>query len=197
MLLSFGDKRAKPEALSGDCGSGRRVRKWQDCIFAVSSASLGQPRRIRGGRVLWQGRDLLELGEHDMPRVRGSEIAMIFQNPQASLNPVPTIGSQVASVIRSHQKCDSATARQEALRWLEAVRISEPLRVCEAFPHQCSGGMCQRIPIAMTLSAAVATSREYGASPQPEEKGLHPLELTLLVLGQCNPTSKASHPSSR
>jgi oligopeptide/dipeptide ABC transporter ATP-binding protein len=132
--------------LVGESGSGKTV-------FSLSLLRLiGKPGRIRGGRILWQGRDLLEFGEEEMRRVRGSEIAMIFQNPQASLNPVRTIGAQVSSVIRLHQNCTSATAHQESLRWLEAVRIADPIRVYDAFPHQCSGGMCQRILIAMALA---------------------------------------------
>jgi oligopeptide/dipeptide ABC transporter ATP-binding protein len=132
--------------LVGESGSGKTV-------FSLSVLRLiGKAGRIRRGRILWQGRDLLEFGEEEMRRVRGSEIAMIFQNPQASLNPVRTIGAQISSVIRLHQKCAPATARQESLRWLEAVRITDPIRVYEAFPHQCSGGMCQRILIAMALA---------------------------------------------
>jgi oligopeptide/dipeptide ABC transporter ATP-binding protein len=132
--------------LVGESGSGKTV-------FSLSVLRLiGKAGRIRRGRILWQGRDLLGCGEEDMRRVRGSEIAMIFQNPQASLNPVRTIGTQISSVIRLHQKCAPATARQESLRWLEAVRIADPIRVYEAYPHQCSGGMCQRILIAMALA---------------------------------------------
>lgn len=132
--------------LVGESGSGKTV-------FSLALLRLiGKSGRIPSGRILWQGRDLLELGENEMRRVRGSEIAMIFQNPQASLNPVRTIGAQISSVIRLHQNCAPATARQEGLQWLEAVRITDPIRVYEAFPHQCSGGMCQRILIAMALA---------------------------------------------
>ena len=132
--------------LVGESGSGKTV-------FSLSILRLIRPPgKIEQGPLLWRGRNLLALSEGEMRQLRGGEIAMIFQNPQASLNPVRTIGAQVSSVIRLHQKCDKATARQETLRWLDAVRIAEPKRVYAAYPHECSGGMCQRILIAMALA---------------------------------------------
>jgi peptide/nickel transport system ATP-binding protein len=132
--------------LVGESGSGKTV-------FSLSLLGLLPPNAvIRKGAILWRGNDLTGLGEAEMRRVRGSEIAMIFQNPQASLNPVRSVGSQISDVIRLHTKCDRATAKKEALRWFEAVRIAEAERIYAAYPHECSGGMCQRILIAMALA---------------------------------------------
>ena len=132
--------------LVGETGSGKTV-------FSLSLLRLiRRPGKIRKGSLIWRGRNLLELGEENMRRLRGSEIAMIFQEPQASLNPVRPVGAQISAVIQLHQKCDQGAARREALRWLEAVRITDPERVYASYPHQCSGGMCQRILIAMALA---------------------------------------------
>ncbi len=140
--------------LVGESGSGKTV-------LSLSLLRLvPKPGVIRSGQLLWQGRDLLALREDEMRAVRGRGIAMIFQHPQSSLNPVRTIGAQMSAVIRLHQPRDHgrahgrerAAAREEALQWLAAVRIADPERVYGAYPHQCSGGMCQRILIAMALA---------------------------------------------
>jgi peptide/nickel transport system ATP-binding protein len=131
--------------LVGESGSGKTV-------FSLSLLGLLPTAAVRRGSIFWGGNDLTGMGDEEMRRIRGSEIAMIFQNPQASLNPVRSVGSQISAVIRLHTKCDHATAKQEALRWFEAVRITEPERVYAAYPHECSGGMCQRILIAMALA---------------------------------------------
>jgi ABC-type dipeptide/oligopeptide/nickel transport system ATPase component len=132
--------------LVGESGSGKTV-------LSLSLLRLvPRPGVVRSGQLLWQGRDLLALPADAMRKVRGRDIAMIFQNPQSSLNPVRTIGTQMSAVIRLHQDRDRAAAREEALRWLSAVRIADPDRVYAAYPHQCSGGMCQRILIAMALA---------------------------------------------
>jgi len=132
--------------LVGESGSGKTV-------LSLSLLRLvPKPGAIRAGQLLWQGRDLLTVREEEMRKVRGSEIAMIFQHPQSSLNPVRTIGAQMSAVIRLHQRRERAAARDEALRWLSAVRIADPERVYASYPHQCSGGMCQRILIAMALA---------------------------------------------
>jgi peptide/nickel transport system ATP-binding protein len=132
--------------LVGESGSGKTV-------LSLSLLRLvPRPGVVRSGQLRWQGRDLLALADEDMRKVRGREIAMIFQNPQSSLNPVRTIGTQMSAVIRLHQDVDRTAARDEALRWLADVRIADPERVYGSYPHQCSGGMCQRILIAMALA---------------------------------------------
>jgi peptide/nickel transport system ATP-binding protein/oligopeptide transport system ATP-binding protein len=147
--------------LVGESGSGKTV-------LSLSLLRLvPKPGVVRSGQLRWQGRDLLTLADEEMRALRGREIAMIFQNPQSSLNPVRSIGTQMSAVIRLHQRpdrpertdrtdragpIDARTARDEALRWLAAVRIADPERVYGSYPHQCSGGMCQRILIAMALA---------------------------------------------
>ena len=132
--------------LVGESGSGKTV-------LSLSLLRLvPRPGLVKSGQLRWQGRDLLSLTDEEMRKVRGREIAMIFQNPQSSLNPVRTIGTQMTAVIRLHQTLDAKAAREEALRWLAVVRIADPERVYASYPHQCSGGMCQRILIAMALA---------------------------------------------
>jgi ABC-type dipeptide/oligopeptide/nickel transport system ATPase component len=132
--------------LVGESGSGKTV-------LSLSVLRLvPKPGVVRSGKLLWQRRDLLTLSDEEMRAIRGREIAMIFQNPQSSLNPVRAIGAQMSAVIRLHQHLDRHAARAEALRWLAAVRIADPERVYASYPHQCSGGMCQRILIAMALT---------------------------------------------
>jgi peptide/nickel transport system ATP-binding protein len=132
--------------LVGESGSGKTV-------LSLSLLRLvPQPGTIRAGELRWQGRDLLTLPDEEMRKVRGRQIAMIFQNPLSCLNPVRTVGAQMAAVVRLHQAVDAATARSEALRWLADVQIGDPERVYASYPHQCSGGMCQRILIAMALA---------------------------------------------
>ena len=110
------------------------------------------PGHISNGQLNWEGKDLLNLNHKDMRQVRGKEIAMIFQNPQSSMNPLYSVGSQLVSVIRLHQKISKEEARKEAIRLLRLVEIPDPGRRMNDYPHQLSGGMCQRVMIAMALS---------------------------------------------
>ena len=106
--------------------------------------------RRRNGTVV----DLVNSSQRVMRNVRGADMAMIFQEPMTSLNPVFTAGDQIAESIRQHQGKDAAAARAEALRMLEQVRIPEAKSVLDRFPHQLSGGMRQRVMIAMALAAS-------------------------------------------
>ncbi len=110
------------------------------------------PGRIDGGRIEFGGRNLLELDERAMRAVRGGDIGMIFQEPMTALNPVFTVGNQIIEAIRLHQPVGRAAARAQAIEMLRTVEIPEPEQRVDAYPHQLSGGMRQRVMIAMALS---------------------------------------------
>jgi len=132
--------------LVGESASGKTVT-------ALSILGLvPPPGRITGGRILFAGRDLAALSDRELRTVRGNEIAMVFQEPMTSLNPVFTVGSQIAEAIRLHQHVGGTTARQRAVEMLRLVEIPEAERRMREYPHQMSGGMRQRVMIAMALS---------------------------------------------
>jgi peptide/nickel transport system ATP-binding protein len=132
--------------LVGESGSGKSVT-------ALSIMRLVQPPgRIASGRVLFKGRDLLTLGERDMQRVRGAEIALIFQEPMTALNPVFRIGDQIAETLVVHGRAGKRDARAKAIDLLRSVRIPDPESRVADYPHQLSGGMRQRVMIALALS---------------------------------------------
>jgi peptide/nickel transport system ATP-binding protein len=110
------------------------------------------PGRIVNGDILFDGRSLLNLEEKEMEKVRGNDIAMIFQEPMTSLNPVFTIGDQIMEAIILHQGLDKAEARKRAIDMLDRVKIPSPEKRVDSYPHQLSGGMRQRAMIAMALS---------------------------------------------
>lgn len=108
--------------------------------------------RYRGGQVLLKGRDLVQLAEPAMRKVRGNEISMIFQEPMTALNPVYTVGEQISEPLRLHQKLSKDEARKRAIEMLRAVEIPAPERRIHEYPHQLSGGMRQRVMIAIALA---------------------------------------------
>ncbi|MEK7686885.1 MAG: ABC transporter ATP-binding protein [Pseudomonadota bacterium] len=110
------------------------------------------PGRFEAGQILWQGRDLIPLDEAEMNKIRAREIAIIFQEPMTSLNPVYTVGDQIAEVIELHQKLSRKQAMVGAAEMLKLVNIPNPERRVHDYPHQFSGGMRQRVMIAMALS---------------------------------------------
>jgi peptide/nickel transport system ATP-binding protein len=112
---------------------------------------LGRNGRIVGGSIRFKGRDLVTLPEAALRRIRGSEIAMVYQEPMASLNPAMKVGRQLMEVPMIHEGASAAQARAQALGMVEAVRLPDPTRILDAFPHQLSGGQQQRIVIAMAL----------------------------------------------
>ena len=134
-------------ALVGESGCGKSVS-------ALSIMRLVAPPagRIESGRVLFKGRDLLKLSEPEMQRVRGREIAMIFQEPMTSLNPVLTIGRQLTEGLEIHLNMDKVAARARAIELLGMVGIPDAERRIAQYPHQFSGGMRQRMMIAMALA---------------------------------------------
>ncbi len=131
--------------LVGESGSGKSVT-------ALSVLRLIQePGRIVSGEIIFQGRNLLALSEAEMNQVRGRAISMVFQNPRSCLNPVLKAGSQIARVYQVHHKGTTREAEERALQFLKLVQIPDPERVMGRYPHQLSGGMCQRVMIAMAL----------------------------------------------
>jgi peptide/nickel transport system ATP-binding protein len=133
-------------AIVGESGSGKTVSVMSLLQLLPDSAT------IRSGRALFCGEDLLTASENRITQIRGAEISMIFQEPMTSLNPVLTIGRQITEVIVAHQKTSKSEAGGQAVRMLERVRISDPLRRMKQYPHQLSGGMRQRVMIAMALA---------------------------------------------
>ncbi|MGH7125837.1 MAG: ABC transporter ATP-binding protein, partial [Stellaceae bacterium] len=110
------------------------------------------PGRIAGGQVLFAGRDLMEASDHEMRRIRGGEIGMVFQEPMTSLNPVLSVGRQITEAIEQHRGVARAAAEQRAIELLSLVGIADPKRRLKQYPHQFSGGMRQRVMIAIALA---------------------------------------------
>jgi oligopeptide/dipeptide ABC transporter ATP-binding protein len=144
--VSFGVSKGETLCLVGESGSGKS-------LTALSIMGLVQhPGRIARGRILFKGRDLLQLPEREMRRVRGAEIALIFQEPMTALNPVFTIGNQIEETLLVHGRATRRDARQKAIDLLMAVRVPEPSKRVRDYPHQLSGGLRQRALIAMALA---------------------------------------------
>ena len=131
----------------GESGSGKTVT-----ALSVVKLIAMPPGRIVGGQILCRGRDLVPLNADQMNRVRAGEIAVVFQEPMTSLNPVYTIGDQIAEVIELHQGLSRRTALDRAIEMLSLVQIPNPKRRIDDYPHHFSGGMRQRVMIAMALS---------------------------------------------
>jgi len=132
--------------LVGESGCGKTVT-------ALSILRLLPPTAaVEGGRIVWRGQDLLALPEERMRAVRGREISMIFQEPSSSLNPVLTVGEQVAEVFTAHGVCGGREAAARAVEWLGRAGMPDPARRAREYPHQMSGGMRQRAMIAMALA---------------------------------------------
>ena len=112
------------------------------------------PGRFEGGQILWQGRDLIPLDNAEMDKIRAREIAIIFQEPMTSLNPVYTVGQQIAEVVSLHEKLGKKPAIARAVEMLRLVNIPNPQRRVHDYPHQFSGGMRQRVMIAMALACS-------------------------------------------
>ena len=133
--------------LVGESGSGKSVT-----ARSVMRLIAQPPGRIQAGQVQWQGRDLLTLPAAEMQRVRAKQIAMVFQEPMTSLNPVYTVGRQIAESLRLHEGLSRRDALDRAVELLRLVRIPTPERRVHEYPHQFSGGMRQRVMIAMALA---------------------------------------------
>ena len=144
--ISFTVGAGETVGLVGESGSGKSL---------TALALLGlvrPPGRILGGRVQFRGRDLLALSEEKLRKIRGADIALVFQEPMTALNPVFTVGDQIAETLVVHRRSDWPAARAKAVELLDAVRIPDPSRRAHEYPHQLSGGQLQRVLIAMALS---------------------------------------------
>ncbi|MBM3573891.1 MAG: ABC transporter ATP-binding protein [Alphaproteobacteria bacterium] len=146
--VSFSVAVGETVALVGESGCGKSMT-----ALSLMRIHPTPPARIAGGRVMLDGRDLLSLSESDMRAVRGGQMAMIFQEPMTSLNPVLAIGAQVIEAIREHRPVNRSTAWDMACDLLRRVNIPLPEQRMEEYPHRLSGGMRQRIMIAMALAS--------------------------------------------
>ena len=148
--VSFEIRAGETLGLVGESGSGKSVT-------ALSIMRLVQPPgRIASGHIEFKGRDLLKLDERRMREVRGAEISLIFQEPMTALNPVFTIGDQVAETLLVHGRASRRDARAQAIQLLEAVRIPDAASRIKDYPHQLSGGLRQRVLIAIALACRPA-----------------------------------------
>lgn len=143
--VSFQVQKGKTLGLVGESGCGKSVT-------AMSIARLiSPPGRIVGGEVVLNGRDIIPLSDREIRQVRGAQISMIFQEPMTALNPVLTVGFQIAEAVLAHEKVSKREAWSRAVEAMKAVSIPDPEKRAKDFPHQLSGGMRQRIMIAMAL----------------------------------------------
>jgi len=145
--VSFTVASGETLAIVGESGSGKSVTS-----LSIMRLVPTPPGEIAGGVVRFRGRDLRLLSERAMRRVRGNEISMIFQEPMSSLNPLLTVGEQIAEVVRLHRGLGRAAARRHAVEMLIRVNIPDPERRAGEYPHRLSGGMRQRVMIAMALA---------------------------------------------
>lgn len=145
--VSLSIEEGKTLCIVGESGCGKSVT-----AHALMRLLPVPPAEIASGEVLFKGRDLLKCSEKEMQKVRGNEIAMIFQDPMTSLNPVFTCGFQIEEALRLHQGLNKAEAAGKAVEMLKAVRIPDAEKRAGEYPHQMSGGMRQRVMIAMALS---------------------------------------------
>ena len=145
--VSFSVRSGETLALVGESGSGKTV-----AMLSLLRLLPARRARVRADEAIFRGRDLLSLDDEQMRRVRGAEIAMVFQDPRSSLNPVLTVGRQLAESLEVHRGMGRREARGRAVELLRSVGIPRPEARLDDYPHQFSGGMCQRAMIAIALS---------------------------------------------
>ncbi|MBD8965116.1 MAG: ABC transporter ATP-binding protein [Coprococcus catus] len=145
--VSFEIKKNETLGLVGESGSGKSVTS-----KAIMRLIAEPPGKIANGEILFEGKNLLKMKEKQMQKVRGKDIAMIFQEPMTSLNPLYTCGSQIAEAILLHNKCSKQEAWERAVEILKMVGVPSPEKRAQSYPHELSGGMRQRVMIAIALS---------------------------------------------
>lgn len=145
--VSFSVSPGKTIGIVGESGCGKSVTS-----LSIMGLIPNPPGRIISGEILFKGKNLVKMGAGEMRKIRGNEISMIFQEPMTSLNPVFTIGNQIMESVILHQNLSKAEARKKAIEMLKLVGIPAPDRRIDDYPHQLSGGMRQRVMIAMALS---------------------------------------------
>jgi oligopeptide/dipeptide ABC transporter ATP-binding protein len=145
--VSFSIQPGETLGVVGESGCGKSVT-----ALSIMRLLETPPAEIASGEILFEGRDLLAISEDEMRHVRGNDVAMIFQEPMTSLNPVFTVGNQIAEAVSLHQRLSRREAWNKAVESLKAVGIANPERRAKQYPHELSGGMRQRVMIAMALS---------------------------------------------
>jgi oligopeptide/dipeptide ABC transporter ATP-binding protein len=145
--VSFEIGESKTLGLVGESGCGKSVTS-----LSIMRLVPSPPGQIVGGEIYYHGRDLLKLNKEEMRKIRGNEISMIFQEPMTSLNPVFTVGNQIGEAIQLHQGLSKRETRAKTIEMLRLVKIADPESRVDSYPHQLSGGMRQRVMIAMALS---------------------------------------------
>ena len=145
--ISFEIGEGKTLGLVGESGCGKSVTS-----LSIMRLIQSPPGKIVGGEIFYRGKDLLRLNNEAMRKIRGNEISMIFQEPMTSLNPVFTVGNQIGEAIKLHQGLGKQETRAKTIEMLRLVKIADPESRVDSYPHQLSGGMRQRVMIAMALS---------------------------------------------
>jgi peptide/nickel transport system ATP-binding protein len=144
--VSFELRRGETMALVGESGSGKSVTAY--AIMGILDAAA----RIDSGRIVFGGLELLRASQHAIDETRGRELAIIFQSPRTALNPIRRVGQQIADILLRHGNVSRAQAPGRAIEMLAKVRIPDPKRRAQSYPFELSGGMCQRVMIAMALA---------------------------------------------
>lgn len=147
--VSFEVRRGETVCLVGESGCGKTVS-----ALTILGLIPQPPGNIVGGRILFKGQDLLKLGEEELRKIRGSQIAMVFQEPMTSLNPVFTVGDQIKEAVAVHEKLGERELHERCVRLLRDVGIPSPADRVRDYPHQLSGGQRQRVMIAMALACS-------------------------------------------
>lgn len=145
--VSFDVKARETVCLVGESGCGKTVS-----ALTILGLVPSPPGQIAGGRVLFKGKDLLQLGEEEMQKIRGNHISMVFQEPLTSLNPVFTVGDQIGEAIKIHEQIEPVRLRKRCIQLLRDTGIPSPEERLRDYPHQLSGGQRQRVMIAMALA---------------------------------------------